>query len=438
MRKIRTVLGPAACVFSLFTSPLYALNLEEAHKLALDSDPELQAAQAQLQAALEAVPQSRAALLPNINGQLYLSHSRREINSNDTITNDSTGYGLSLAQSVYNHAYHLQLDQSDLSAAQAAVQYDAVEQTLIIRVSEAYFNVLAARDNLRFALAEKESIARQLEQTQKRFEVGLIAITDVKEAQASYDLAVSREINAENQVATSREALQVLIGRYPEQLKQLAKEIPLASPDPEDIQQWAETAQAQNLGLKAARYSVDIAATQVKTARAGHYPSLDLTARYSVDNDSSFGATSFDSTSSSVGLQLNVPIYSGGLTTSQTRQAAHLHDQAKANLDRQLRLTTQQTRSAYLTVVAALSQVNALKQALISTQTAAEATQAGFEVGTRTAVEVLASLREQYRAERDYAQARYDYILNMLRLKQAAGTLAPEDITRVNQWLAQS
>jgi len=306
---------------------------------------------------------------------------------------------------------------------------------LILRVAEAYYNVLAAQDNLAFAQAEKKAIGEQLEQTRRRFDVGLIAITDVKESQAQYDLSVAQEIQAENQLSTSTETLRTIIGQMPDSLNALQEDIPLLIPDPADIDQWVETARENNLNLKTARYAFDIARKQVDINRAGHYPSLSLSVSHDDTTQDIENTPSIDRKDTTVSLNLSVPIYSGGLTSARTRAAISEQERSRALRERALRDTIKVTRDSYLGVTTSIAQVKALKQALISTQTAYEATQAGFEVGTRTAVEVLSVLREQYRAERDYAQARYDYLLNILRLKQAAGTLTPNDVVQINQWL---
>lgn len=424
----------------LTVTPARALDLEQSFKLAQQGDPQLQAAEAQYLAAVEAVPQTRAALLPNISLDVFASTNDRETSnatgapySDGQVDTDTDGYTLTLSQTIYNHAFYKQLDQAKATVAQAGAGYTAEQQALIVRVAEAYFGVLASRDNLLFAQAEKEAIGQQLKQTQKRFDVGLIAITDVKESQASYDISIAAEISAQNQLENSLENLQVIIGQYPNDLQPLKESIPLATPEPNNIDAWTTTAKNQNLSTQAARYAVEAAAASVKLGKAGHYPNLNLLATHGTSGIDS--TTSADVDDTTVSLNLNIPIYSGGGTTSAVRQANQQLNQAKAELDLQLRRTIQQTRSAFLGLKAAISRVKAFNQALISTQTAVEATRAGFDVGTRTAVEVLNALRNQYRSEADYAQARYDYVLNLLSLKQAAGTLEANDISTINAWI---
>ena len=433
-------------IVCLAAAPLaQAENLLEVYEIARQNDPQLRAAEAAYIAALEATPQARSALLPQINFNYQVNDREQTISDstgvlpNGTTDSENDGWALRLDQSIYNHQYWVALGQAGDAVAQAEAQVQAARQDLVLRVAQAYFTVLAAEDNLAFAQAEKEAIARQLEQTQKRFEVGLIAITDVKESQAQYDLAVASEIAAINLLDNAREALQVLTGRYIENLSPLGEHMALAKPEPLDIQAWEDTALENNLLLRAARFATESARREVARQRAGHYPTLDLVATYGeteYSNAQLAGTTSdYNSEDTVISIQANVPIFSGGRTSSLTSQARSQFQQAQENYELQRRQTMRDTRASYLNVLSEISRVNALEQALISTRTAAEATQAGFEVGTRTSVDVLLALRETYRAERDYAGARYTYIQNTLRLKQAAGMLSRDDLEAVNTWL---
>lgn len=424
-----------------------ALDFLQALEKAEISDPDILAAEFNYQAVEATYGQSLSALLPNINLSVYETSNDQETSNtsgtglytNTTSEYDRSGYTLSLTQSIYNHSLYQTLKQTDLNIAGETANINAARQSLILRVAEAYYNILGAQDNLKFTEAEKTAIGQQLEQTKRRFDVGLIAITDVKESQAQYDISVAQEISARNLLANYFAALRSIIGEKPRSINPLIEEIALQPPDPADIGQWVDTALKNNLALKTAQFSFEAAQKQVSINRAGHYPSLDLTVQHtddSLDGDGvSFTSESRDSTDTSISLQLRVPIYSGGYTNASVKQAIALKEQARALRDKAYRQTEQQCRDSYRGVTTAIAEVKAYKQALISTQTAYEATQAGFEVGTRTAVEVLAALREQYRAERDYARARYQYILNLLRLKQAAGILSKSDVVKVNQWL---
>jgi outer membrane protein len=420
-----------------------AADLHELYQQALQNDPQYRAAQAALEAAREAKPQAWSAWLPQLNFT-----AQRVDNQTDTTRSSNTSvlplgtrdtnsdqYTISLNQAIYHHDYIVALRQADDSIAQAVATFKNEHQALMLRVAEAYFNVLAARDTLEFARAEKKAVSEQLNQTKQRFNVGLIAITDVHEAQARYDQTVAQEIVAENQLAITQEALREVTGQMQTHLSALADESPLLPPNPDNIEAWVKIALDQNLALIAAENALSVASEEVNRQRAGHYPTLDLIASQTNTDGATFSSTTYDSETQSIILQLNLPLYSGGLTSSRTRQAKFNRQQAREQYEQQRRATERQARSAYLTLMANISQVKALKQALASSETALEATRAGFEVGTRTAVEVLNSQQELYRARSNLARSRYDYILQRLRLKQAAGTLQESDLDEVNRWL---
>lgn len=407
-----------------------AADLLEVYQLAQQSDASYQAARYQLDAAREILPQARAALLPQVSASANAAIN--DTNNDGRGMYDSRTLSLSLVQPLYNQASFAGYSQAKLTLAQAEATFATAEQDLLLRVADRYFNVLRTLDNLQFAQSEKEAIARQLDQAERRFEVGLIAITDVKEAQAQYDLAVAREIAAQNSVATAREALYVTTGERVDTLDRLSEEAPLDTPQPADVEAWVEIAEDNNLSLAAARLAVRIAEEQISVNKAGHYPTLNLIGSY---NNTESDGNSGDSESGSLMLKLDVPLYSGGGTSAAVRQARANALVAGQQAELQRRSTEQTARSAYLSVQSDISSVTALKQALVSTQVAADATQAGFDVGTRTAVEVLAALRNTYSAQANYRSGRYDYLLDRLRLQQAAGTLSLEDLESINSWL---
>lgn len=417
---------------------LHAADLMDVYSVALDNDPQLQAAEAQYRAAREARPQAVGQFLPKLN----ISGARTQIESdyNDSFRPELVGttrkyytsdYSLNLLQPIYHQDYFAQLKQADARVAQAEAQFGSTQQAEIVRVSQAYFLVLGSMDNLRFAQAEKKATEQQLRQTQQRFEVGLTAITDVHEARAGYDLAVSQEIQAKNQLDTAVEQLRELTGRSFEEYAKLDG-VPLVLPEPSDIEAWVNMALKQNLDLIAADAQVQVAQQEARRQRFQRYPTLDLQASYGHSENPVF---SQDTDDKIISLQLNFPFYQGGLISSRSREAEQLYNQALAILEQQRRATTRQTRDAYLSVTSGIAQVKAAKQALESTRTALEATQAGFEVGTRTTIDVLNSQQAVFGAERDYARARYDYILSTLQLKQAAGSLSVEDLKKVNALL---
>jgi outer membrane protein len=423
-----------ASALMLGAASLHAENLLDVYRMAQESDPTLRAAEAGNQAAQQGRAQSRAALLPQINASANVTQNQRDIVGGANTDYESRGYSISLVQSLYHHDYYKQLKVADAGIAQANALYEAARQGLILRVAEAYFNLLAAQDNLATAEATKRAIAQQLRQTQQRFEVGLTAITDVHEAQAGYDGAVAAEIVASNGLDIAREALREITGQEPQAPATLQEKMPLLSPDPADIGQWVEKADAQNLSLIAAEAAARGAAEELRRREAGHYPTLDLVASHGY-SDTTDDPTGYEADTTSIGVQLSIPIYSGGRTTAQSSEARALYAQAQESLEAQRRATVREVRSAYLGITAGISQVLARKQALSSAQTALQATQAGFEVGTRTAVDVLNAQQVRYGAQRDYARSRYDYLLASLRLKQAAGSLSEDDLILANGWL---
>lgn len=433
-----------ALALTLACCPLLsqADNLMEVYQLAADGDPQLRQAEAAYRSTAESRSQARAQILPQLTLSANALRERQEVVSSSspffsptTFYSTTKSYDLNLSQALYHRDAFVQLRQSDAATAQAEATYRAAEQGLAVRAADRYFNVLAAVDNLDFAQAEKKANQRLLEQAKQRFEVGLIAITDVHEAQAAYDLAVAREITAENQLAVSREELREMTGKFHAALQPLKTEITLPSPQPAEVEKWVETALAQNLELLAAQAGVDKAREDVELQRAGHFPQLDAVASYGYSDVSAglFGGS--ETTDGRIGLQLSLPLYQGGATSSRVRAASYGLTQSKEALEQQRRATDRQTRSAYLTVIDTINSVNALKQALVSTQSALEATEAGYEVGTRTIVDVLQAQRNLYDAQRNYAKARYDYVVSSLRLKQAAGMLEAKDVEEINRWL---
>ncbi len=434
------------CGISLYASSVFALDLVQALKLAQQNDTVLQAAHAEYLALTEVESQSTAALLPTVSLSVFAQKNSTEISNASNVTSNGTsdfdtdGYTISLTQTLYNQQLFDAMDESEAVSAQALASFEAEKQSLILRLAKAYFTVLAAQDNVAFAEAEKKANERLLKQNQERFKVGIIAITDVKEAQATYDSSVAQAIIASNGLSNQHEALWFIINQRPDNLSLLKESIPLSFPKMEDIKAWQDKALANNILLRAARYAVDAAKNNYHGQRSGHYPTLNLNAQHgstSADGNS-LGLGGRDLEDTTIGLSLNIPIYSGGYTSSKIRQSAAELDQAKMLFEKQQRQTIQEMRVAYLGVQAAIAQIKAFKQALISTQSATEATELGFEVGTRTSVDVLLAQGNLFKSQRDYAKARYEYILKLLELKFAAGLLTTADIEHISQWLSAS
>ncbi len=424
-------------LFSLFSGSLLAQNLVDIYQLAEQNDATLKIAQANYQAARESLPLATSTRKPQVN--LSVQQSLREADNSNigTNTNQNLGYTLSLTQTIYNAQTSAQVDSAEASVLQAAANLKVAEQDLVIRVATSYFAILSAQDSVKFARAEQNAIARQLEQAQKRFEVGLIAITDVQEAQALYDSSLAQSLLAENQLDNTFQALQVITAQPSSStLAQLGDQLALIIPQPADIQAWVDTSLQNNQNLAAALAASRAAKFELNRQNRGHYPTVDFNASYNdsrIDDDR-LGNSNQDDIS--LMLQLNVPLYTGGRIDASRQQAASNYLSAQNAALLQNRLTSQQTRIAYLGVVSGIGQVKAFRQALSSSITALKATEAGFEVGTRTSVDVLVSLRETFRAQRDYSSARYDYLINTLKLKQAAGLLSSDDLTAINRWLS--
>ena len=415
-----------------------AQDLVEIYRLAQENDAVLLIAESDYLAAVEAVPLAKSGNRPqvllNANGTLTeTDNSEIGNNSNQTI-----GFSIDLTQSLYNTETRANIDSAEAGSASVLASLQAARQDLILRSAQFYFTILAAQDNVDFAYAERTAIARQLEQAQKRFEVGLIAITDVHEAQAAYDIAEAGAILAENQRETAFQALVVITGEANiTNLARLGDSLVLSLPDPADSNAWVTLALENNRQLIAARENLNVAKHERTRSGSNRNPTVDLIARYEDrDREDDFVSDSRQD-DIIVGIQLQMPLFTGGRIDAERSRAASEYRSAQNRVLLQTRLASQGSRIAYLNVVSGISQVKALKQALNSSNVALEATQAGFEVGTRTSVDVLISLRETYRSKRDYASARYDYLINALKLKLAAGILLENDLIQINRWLEQ-
>jgi outer membrane protein len=458
MRKVKeikvllTVIGALALPGSA-----HAASLLEIYQQALQSDPQIHEAEARRLAALEAKPQARSAYLPQLSFSGDYTASQRDgpdviidpiteqpISVTATTETDVLRWGFNLRQTLFRWDQIVGLRRADKLVARAEAVREAAQQDLVVRVAQRYFDVLAAEDTLTSIHADRTAIARQLEQAKQRFEVGLIAITDVQESQAAYDNSIANEIAAKRSLATAREFLREITGETVPALSAPGEDFPLITPEPADEGSWVELSMGQNLTLLASRLDEQLARDEISFRRNGHYPTLELVANTGKsDSDTSYAAPgitfedSFRNTNESIGIQFNLPIFAGGGTSSRVREAVYLHRAAREQLQRVTRETERQARDAYLGVVSEESRVKALRQAVASSRTALEATQAGFEVGTRTIVDVLDSQFALYLAITNYYKSRYDYVLNWLRLKQAAGTLEVRDLERIDRWLRE-
>ncbi|CAH9015347.1 Outer membrane protein TolC [Candidatus Nitrosacidococcus sp. I8] len=430
-------------LFSFFLLlPAQGTDLLEAYQLARQTNPDLQNQVAALQAALEAKPQAKALFFPTIGLSSNYNWTNQDISlvSKNIVPGfrgnfDSFGYTLNLSQPIYHRDSFIQLKQADATIAQAEANLVNQEQILLVQVAQFYFGILGAQSDLEFATMNKKSIGEQLEQAKERFKVGLATIVDANAAEAAYDLAVFQEIDAQKTLAVAKEQLRQVVGQYIPELNGLQKETPLIYPDPIDIDKWSATALQQNPLIDASEAAVANARQGIELQKSGHYPTLDI-----VGSDGSiitgggrFGG--FSTRQDVIGLQFNLPIFQGGMVMSKTRQSQHQLEQAMQQLESTRRQVYLQTRQAYLDVTSQISQVKALKQAIISNQSSLESTEEGYKVGTQTAVDLLVIRSNLYSALRDYAKARYDYLVNTLVLKQGAGIVTLEDLTMMNSWL---
>lgn len=417
---------------------MQAQDLIDIYKLAVVQDAELRIAESEYLATRESLPIARSVRKPQIDFSAALSQSETDSLITPNNTNDNLGYSVSLTQTLYNAENRATINAAEAFVAQARAEFEVAQQDLILRVSQSYFSILAAQDVLDFARAEKTAIARQLEQAQKRFEVGLIAITDVLEAQARYDTALAQTILAENQLDNAFQAMEVIIGQTPSlSPARLSESLILSRPDPAKSETWVQIALQNNQSLLAALAAEQAADHERQIKNKSRYPTLDFTASYSDTDIENDFLPPLDDEQQDLRLAIlfNVPLYTGGRISAERAQAEAAYQSARSVALLQKRLTSQNTRIAYLGVISGISQVKALKQALNSSNTALEATEAGFDVGTRTSVDVLISLRATYAAQRDYAGARYQYLIDTLRLKQASGLLSTGDLEQINRWL---
>ncbi len=438
-----------------------AADLVAVYQRALQNDPQLREAEANRLAALESKPQALSALLPQVTSSAAVSRERDRGSSNQTESVSVPGepnflesfpftgrtvttnhkYGVDLRQNIFRWENWVALQRADAQVAQAEADYQAAQQDLMSRVAQRYFDVLAAEDDLDAQQGALASVNRRLEQAEKRYEVGLIAITDVQEARASHDSSAAAVIASKRQVASAQELLREITGDLFDTLARPIEPFELTNPDPISEDRWVEMALQQNLSLVSSRLAADIARENVSSARGGHYPSLDLVGSgYKTLSDSTmtnsdntpYGGSTLNQNQRTIGIQLTFPLYSGGMVSSQVRQAVYQHRAAKERVERVARQTEHDARDAYLGVLSEISRVKALRRAVESNATALNATEAGYEAGTRTAVDVLESRRLWIQAQTDYSRSRYDYMINVLKLQLAAGILSEQSLDRLN------
>ena len=457
----------AAALLPLLAAPAHAATLLEIYQQALQRDPTIREADARRLAALEASPQARGVYLPQIgfsagyetstsdgSGVQNTPIEQPEGSGNFVVVpfpfesrteSDVTRWSFNLRQTIFRWDQIIGLKQAEKQVTRAETVREAAQQDLIVRVVTRYFNVLAAEDTLLAIHANRRAIARQLEQAKQRFEVGLIAVTDVQESQAAFDQATADEIQAKRELASARFLLREITGEYIQDLAAPGESVPLRTPDPFNVEAWVDQSMAQNLDLLVSRIDEQLARDEIASRRNGHLPTVDLVASIGNTDVSSeqdtglaVGALPADSNfdRDSIGIEFNLPLFAGGGTTSRVREAVYLHRASREALQRVTRETESTARDSFLAVETDISRVQALRQAVQSSRTALEATEAGFEVGTRTIVQVLDQQFLLYDNIVRYYRARYDYILNSMRLKQAAGSLSVQDLESLEPFLA--
>ncbi len=436
MKKLLPIFISAA-IGGLSTN-VFADTLTEIYNQAKENDPTLLNAAAKRDAAFEAITSTRAVLLPQI--QLTAGYDINQSNIDGRDSNQTTA-GIGFTQELYNRASWVNLDTAEKRARSLDASYAAAQQDLILRVTSAYFGVLSAKDNLTFVQAEKAAVGRQLEQTKQRFEVGLSAITDVHEAQAEYDTVLAEEVAAQNTLVNSYEDLREITGQDHSKLDTLDTARFTASKSDTDLNTLVQQAEKENLSLLSSRIAKDIAKDEISRSNSGHLPTLSLKGGYGFtkeSNDNNPNYASKDAEDISIGINLAIPVYSGGATSSLTKQAEFNYVAASQDLEATYRSVVKNVRAFNNDISSSIGIIKAYNQTVISAESAKEATEAGFEVGTRTIVDVLDSTRRLYDANKNLSSARYDYILNQLKLRQAVGTLNEQDILDINAGLKAS
>jgi len=424
-------------------APAGAADLLEVYRAAQSADAVYASSRASWAAAQEKVPQGRAALLPSVTFS-----GSTQINDRDLQVRDATVPGLSnrfnsnaltlsLSQPLFRKQNLVAYEQAKSQVVQSDAVFALAAQDLILRVSQAYFDVLLAQNTVELAAAQIVAIGQQLEQAKRNFEVGTATITDTHDAQARYDLTVSGEIAAKNDLEVKKRALAQIIGRPAPSLMTVGPNITLIDPQPNNMEAWVNEALASNLQIQVSQAGLDFASKEVERNRAAHLPTLDAFATYTETGNGAGTTTALglDSTNRIIGLQLAVPIYQGGLTTSRVREALANQEKSRQDLENARRTADFATRQAFLGVTSGIAQVKALGAALVSSQSSLDSTRLGQEVGVRTQVDVLNAQQLLFQTRRDRAQAVYNYLVSLLRLKAAVGKLSEDDLAVINNWL---
>ncbi len=430
----------AVAISSLLTSTsALATDLVTIYEQAVQYDSGIAASKAAYQAEQEGTYQARATLLPIITANASAGHSDQEFDNNSATAVDdsfkSTEYGVSLTQPLFRADAWFSYQSSKYNSQRAEADFSKAQQDLILITSTAYFSVLREIENVATTKSAEAAFKRQWEQAKERFDVGLIAITEVHESRASYDSTKTARIQSEGDLEIARENLARLTGTIYRDLNKLSPDFPISQPSPGNPEEWVNTAYNQNWSIKSAEFALKTLSEQHKTEKSGHYPTLDLSASYMVNENDGSHLQDNTRDDASVYLLFQVPIYQGGGTSASIRRSRFLVEQSRQTLETTRRNTKLDTRSLYTAIKTDIDTVASQQQNIISRESALEATRAGYSVGTRNIVEVLDAERSYFIALRDYANARFDYVIDTLSIKQAAGTLSPQDLIDLNKWL---
>ncbi|HXF80843.1 MAG TPA: TolC family outer membrane protein [Usitatibacter sp.] len=433
----RTLLAAA---LALAASGASAADLLAIYHDAQVSDPVYQSARAQYNASIETLPQARAGYLPLISGSASIFRNYLDQETAGKVNYTTKTYAVTLSQPIFRLQNWIAITEAEQQVLQAQATLASSQQDLVVRTAQAYFDVLLAQDNVALSQAQERAISEQLAQAKRNFEVGTATIVDTLEAQARYDQAGAVEISDRNDLEVKRRALQVLVGKPTEGLTPLREPLELSPPQPNDIEAWVTSATESSPAIANARANLELNKQEVGRQRAGHLPTLDLSATWQRTNDPTQvvpGLVGATTNVSSIGLVLGVPLFSGGLIQSRVRQALANRDKAEQDLENTQRTVAQNVRTNFLNVTSGIAQVRALERALASTQSQLDSTILGRDVGVRTSVDVLNAQQQVFQTRRDLQQARYNYLLSTLRLKSAAGTLTEDDVASVNRTLAR-
>lgn len=443
-----------ASLLSCASSGYAAVDLRTIYDQALRNDPQWSAMQNSVKAEKEGVEKAKSRLLPNVGLAADITHAKVKqdygdnsifsllsqlpgvdasgMSGGESTVNTKTA-GIQAKQALFRMEDWYQYQKAKTMSSQADAQLEQEWRNFVLRVAETYLNELRAEDNLASVKSEEAAVLRQLEQTKQRFDVGLIAITDVHEAQAIADITKVNRLVAESQLSVAKESLETLTGNPQPQVATLGADFPVVIPQPNSLEQWVELAKQKSSALKAAELASSAASKNLQQAKAAYYPTVDLVAGYSKADNANYSEGT-DSTIKSIGLQFNMPLYTGGAVSAGTREARYREAEAKDNFDYTHRTVMQNTKNLFRIVTMDVDRVAARKQAITSSDSALKATRAGYEVGTRNIVEVLQAERQLYAAERDYANSRYDYVVDSIRLKAVTGVLSAQDIDDINKW----